>query len=415
MQLTLSSAFSIFIASRRHYQPHHHYVPLIAKMSDNNNNDELIEKERSKSAFKYVEDISPGLRLEMDLKTIYHTSISEFQEVQVIESYFGKTLVTDGKTQSTEHDEFVYHESLVHPPLFWSALLSGKTNADGTRSSGGAPKSVFIGGGGELATAREVLKHNSIERVVMVDIDPKVVEVCKKYMPEWGGEAVTNHPKMELIVGDAHQYLMETQEKFDVIIMDISDPIEAGPGIALYTQELYQRASEVLNRPNGVFVTQAGSADSVPHPHAFPEKYDEDHEEENKETWCFSAIMNTLATVFDHAIPYTAPVPSFGEDWGFVMAFNGDEKEARTLVDLPYELVDDLIEERIEAVQGVPEHRYRSKGVKRAIIGNEKGGDAMKYYDGITHGGLFSISKPLRLAMKSDERIMTVDNPVFMY
>ena len=249
MQLNISSAFSIFIASRRHYLRHHHLhsscssSSLIAKMSDNNN-DELIEKERSKSAFKYVEDISPGLRLEMDLKTIYHTSISEFQEVQVIESYFGKTLVTDGKTQSTEHDEFVYHESLVHPPLFWSALLSGKTNADGTRSPGGAPKSVFIGGGGELATAREVLKHNSIERVVMVDIDPKVVEVCKKYMPEWGGEAVTNHPKMELIVGDAHQYLMETQEKFDVIIMDISDPIEAGPGIALYTQELYQRASE---------------------------------------------------------------------------------------------------------------------------------------------------------------------------
>ena len=88
---------------------------------------------------------------------------------------------------------------------------------------------------------------------------------------------------------------------------------------------------------------------------------------------------------------------------------------SRVYVDLPCEVVDDLIEERIEAVPGVPEHRYRSKGVKRAITGNEKGGDALKSYDGITHGGLFSISKSLRLAMKSDERIMTVDNPVFMY
>lgn len=405
MQLPKLSAIPV-IASR---QLHHlrSSSSLIAKMADN---DEIIDKERSKSAFKYVEDVAPGLRLEMELKTIYHTAVSEFQEVQVIDTYFGKTLVTDGKTQSTEHDEFVYHESLVHPPLFWSALLSGKSQPDGTRIHGSAPKSVFIGGGGELATAREVLKHNSIERLVMVDIDPKVMEVCKKYMPQWGGEAVTNHPKMELIVGDAHKYLMETQEKFDVIIMDISDPIEAGPGIALYTQEFYRRTSEVLKKPNGVFVTQAGSADFIPHPHAFPE----DGDDENKESWCFSPIMNTLATVFDHAIPYTAPVPSFGEDWGFVMAFNGDAKEARALADLPNEVIDDLIEERIEAVPGVPEHNYRSKGVK-LLAGNEKGSEALKHYDGVTHRGLFSLSKSLRIAMKSDQRVMTVDNPVFMY
>jgi thermospermine synthase len=407
MQLPTRLSAISFIASR---QLHHlSSSSLIAKMADN---EEIIDKERSKSTFKYVEDVAPGLRLEMDLKTIYHTSISEFQEVQVIDSYFGRTLVTDGKTQSTEHDEFVYHESLVHPPLFCSALLSGELQPDGTRIPGSAPKSVFIGGGGELATAREVLKHNSIKRLVMVDIDPQVLEVCKTYMPQWGGEAVINHPKMELIVGDAHKYLMETQEKFDVIIMDISDPIEAGPGIALYTKEFYQRTVEVLNKPNGVFVTQAGSADFVPHPHAFPESSDDD---DGKGSWCFSPILNTLATVFDHAIPYTAPVPSFGEDWGFVMAFNGDAKEARALADLPFEVIDDLIEERIEAVPGVPEHRYRSMGVKRLLTGKEKGQEALKHYDGVTHRGLFSLSKSLRIAMKSDQRIMTIDNPVFMY
>ena len=282
MQLpTRFSAISFSLIASR--QLHHlSSSSLIAKMADN---DEIIDKERSKSGFKYVEDVAPGLKLEMDLKTIYHTSISEFQEVLVIDSYFGRTLVTDGKTQSSEHDEFVYHESLVHPPLFWSALLSGESQPDGTRIPGSAPKSVFIGGGGELATAREVLKHKSIERLVMVDIDPTVVEVCKTYMPQWGGEAVINHPKMELIVGDAHKYLMETQEKFDVIIMDISDPIEAGPGIALYTQEFYRRAAEVLNEECGVFVTQAGSAGFVPHPHAFPKEGN--GEDENKETCCF--------------------------------------------------------------------------------------------------------------------------------
>ena len=104
-------------------------------------------------------------------------STSAVQSVQVIDSYFGRTLVTDGKTQSAEHDEFVYHESLVHPPLFWSAFLSGRLGTS-------ARKSVFIGGGGELATAREVLRHNTVERVVMVDIDPEVIEVSKKYLPE---------------------------------------------------------------------------------------------------------------------------------------------------------------------------------------------------------------------------------------
>ena len=96
-----------------------------------------------------------------------------------MESYFGTTLVTDGKTQSAEHDEFVYHESLVHPSLFWSGILSSRSSS-GSDGKVAGPKSVFIGGGGELATAREVLRHNTVERLVMVDIDPEVVEVCKK-------------------------------------------------------------------------------------------------------------------------------------------------------------------------------------------------------------------------------------------
>ena len=237
-----------------------------------------------------------------------------------------------------------------------------------------------------------------------------------RYMPEWGGEAVTSHPKMELIIGDAHSYLMETSEKFDVIIMDISDPIEAGPGIALYTQEFYKRAAEVLTT-NGVFVTQAGSADFVPHPHAFPDTSNTaiNGGEDNTESWCFSPIMNTLGTVFDHAIPYTANIASFGEDWGFVMAFNGPQSAVKQLKDMPAEEIDAMIEERIEAVPGVPEHRYRSAGVKRITTGKEKGDDALKLYDGECHRGLFSLSKPLREAMKIDKRIMTVENPIFMY
>lgn len=361
-----------------------------------------IESQRAKASFRYVEDIAPGLKLDMDLHSILHTSTSPVQSVQVIDSYFGRTLVTDGKTQSAEHDEFVYHESLVHPALFWSAHLSGR---DATGS--GAPKSVFIGGGGELATAREVLRHNTVERIVMVDIDPEVIEVSKKYLPEWGGDAVADHPKVEYVVGDVLQYLDGSTETFDAVIIDVSDPIEAGPAVALYTQEFYSLVSKRMNK-HGVFVTQAGSASFIPFAHSSLEG-------EGDEDTCFSPIKNTLATVFDHAIPYSAPVASFGEDWGFVLAFNGPEADARNLVDLSYETIDDLIEDRIETVPGVPEHKFRSIGVKRAITGDETGSDVLKHYDGVVHRRLFALSKPLREAMKSDDRVMTEANPIFMY
>ena len=125
--------------------------------------------------------------------------------------------------------------------------------------------------------------------------------------------------------------------------------------------------------------------------------------------------MNTLATAFDHAIPYTVSIPSFGEQWGFVLAFNGSKSQAQKLVDISPEVIDTMIEERIELVKGVKEHPFRSVGVKYAVTGKERGGEALKLYDGEAHRGLFSLSKPLRLAIRSDKRIMTEENPIFMY
>ena len=133
-----------------------------------------------------------------------------------------------------------------------------------------------------------------------------------------------------------------TNEKFDAVIIDVSDPIEAGPAVALYTQEFYQLVSRRLNK-HGTFVTQAGSASFIPFPHSSLAG-------EGDEATCFSPIKNTLATVFDHAIPYSAPVASFVEDWGFVLAFNGSDSDDRELVDLPHEVIDDLIEKQIETL-----------------------------------------------------------------
>jgi thermospermine synthase len=347
-----------------------------------------IDDQRSKSYFTFTEAIFPGVDITIELKEILSSSTSEFQEVQVIKTSFGKTLVTDGKTQSTEMDEFVYHESLVHPPL----IKAGE--------EGGGPKSVFIGGGGELATAREVLKHKSVQRVVMVDLDATVLEVCRRHLPEWGGEEVANNPRLELVIGDAYEYLNNCNEKFDAIIMDISDPIEAGPGVMLYTQEFYEHANSLLN-PQGVFVTQGGIGDGNFVMDGITPGSDAD-------TSAFAAIQNTLDTVFDCVLPYTVNIPSFGSDWGYVMAYNSSKDQASAIeefTDISTRKLNDMITECITEIDDVDSKTQNCK----------KGCDVLKYYDGLTHRRMFALPKPLREKMIMDKRIMTKENPVFMF
>ena len=192
------------------------------------------------------------------------------------------------------------------------------------------------------------------------------------------------------MIGDAYAWMMETTEKFDVIIMDISDPIEAGPGIMLYTKEFYEHTLTRLNMPGGVFVTQAGTADAVPPPH---------HRTGEHDTSCYGPIHNTLREVFDCVVPYSVSIPSFGGDWGFVMAFQapaGRENE-KAIVEKEWKYpntdeIDRLIEQQIEG-----------------------GADVLGLYDGDSHITLFALTKALRNLLKNDTRVMTRDNPVFMY
>lgn len=109
-----------------------------------------------KAGFLFREDLAPGITLEMTLNKIHHSTQSDYQQIDVIDTYFGKTLVTDGKTQSTQFDEFAYHESLVHMAMLNFAHYNKR-----------GPKTVLIGGGGELATAREILRYTSVEKCVV--------------------------------------------------------------------------------------------------------------------------------------------------------------------------------------------------------------------------------------------------------
>merc|ERR1719223_2002292 len=118
-------------------------------------------------------------------------------------------------------------------------------------------KNVYIGGGGEGSTAREVMRHKSVEKCVMVDIDEVVVDFCKKHLDE--NHAAFADPRLDLVIDDAKGWLERSELMFDVIIMDLDDPLEGGPCYQLYTTEFYQMLKSKLN-PGGIVVTQSGQS-----------------------------------------------------------------------------------------------------------------------------------------------------------
>ena len=296
----------------------------------------------------HYELITPDLYQAERINHVFFSGRTPYQEVVVQDgAAFGRSLVLDGKTQSTEVDEFVYHEGLVHP-----AMISHP-----------APTSVFVAGGGEGATIREVLKHNAVESVVMVDIDSKVVDLCREYLPNHHRGSFDD-PRVRLINADALAYLESTSERFDIVIIDVPDPLEAGPAYLLFTQEFYSLVRDRL-RPGGVMVSQSGPTG--------PSFYEQ----------CFSAVANTVASVFAVITLSETFVPSFGSTWGFVIGSLGED---------PGDLSPEGVDARIAA----------------RITGQ------LRYFDGTTLRGMVSVPKYLRESVASESRIITRDTPLFV-
>ncbi len=178
-----------------------------------------------------------GQRLAMD-EVLFRTNTGVQELIIFRNSTLGKVLTLDGVVQTTTADEFVYHEMLTHVPLF----------------AHGAPKNVLIIGGGDGGIAREVLKHKTVQRCVMVEIDQGVVDLSLAHLPEISAGAFSD-PRLELVIADGCQFVKNTQERFDVIIIDSTDPI--GPGEVLFTQEFYGDCQKLLNA-GGVMVAQNG-------------------------------------------------------------------------------------------------------------------------------------------------------------
>ncbi|KAJ7520590.1 hypothetical protein O6H91_19G012100 [Diphasiastrum complanatum] len=238
----------------------------------------------SRRCLWFEEEIEDNLRWIFSVSKILYTGVSKFQDIALVDSGpFGKVLMLDGKLQSAEADEFVYHEALVHPALIFHSN----------------PINVFIMGGGEGSTAREALKHKSIKKVVMCDID-KVVDFCRAYLTS-NREAFRSN-RLDLVVNDARAELEERKDTYDVIFGDLADPVEGGPCYKLYTQSFYEDIIQPRLSSGGIFVTQAGPAGILSHGEIY------------------SSIHNTLRQVFKFVVPYATHVPSYSDTWGWIMA-----------------------------------------------------------------------------------------------
>lgn len=164
---------------------------------------------------------------------------TEHQDLVIFENAaLGRVMALDGVVQTTERDEFIYHEMLTHVPLL----------------AHGNAKKVLIIGGGDGGMLREVCRHKGVEQVTMVEIDAGVVEFCRQYLPKHSAGAYDD-TRFKLVIDDGVNFVNQTSETFDVIISDCTDPI--GPGESLFTSAFYEGCARSLN-PGGVFVAQNG-------------------------------------------------------------------------------------------------------------------------------------------------------------
>ena len=293
----------------------------------------------------YTEHLSPYQSVMLKIRKVLFSGKTQYQSVDIIESeIYGRSLILDGKTQSTERDEYIYHEALVGPAMLMHD----------------SPAEVFIAGGGEGATLREVLNHKSVINVRMVDLDEEIVELSKLYLPNHHMGAFED-PRLELHHVDARAYLQTDEARYDVVILDLVDPLEEGTAYQLYTKEFYEIVKNSL-KPDGIMVTQSGSSDIT----NFRD--------------CYVPIVHTIRTVFNWVDNYQVNISGFGMPWSFTIA-------SQTPRD----------------TNGI--------GLDKC---NERINRNLRFYDYESHVHMFNIPKYVRDELAMEARINSDDNPIFM-
>lgn len=191
---------------------------------------------------RWVEEtLHEHFRFRFNTENVLFESQTEHQHLIIFDNgTFGRVMMLDGVIQVTEADEYVYHESMTHFALF--ALEPA------------APRKVLIVGGGDGGVLREVLRHQAVERAVLCEIDRTVIDLSQRYLPDISRGAFDD-PRAEIVISDGTKLVAETDERFDAIIIDSTDPI--GPGKVLFTREFYTDCKRAL-APGGVLITQQG-------------------------------------------------------------------------------------------------------------------------------------------------------------
>jgi spermidine synthase len=251
---------------------------------------------------------------------------TKFQKLAIYDTpHYGKLFRLDGFNMTSEREEFVYHENLVHPAL----------------TAHGQPKNVLVIGGGDGGSSEEALKHPSVERCTMVEIDEDVIDVAREHF-QAVHHGVFDNPRLRLIVGDGMKFVRETDERFDLIVLDLNDPM--GPAEALYSEEFFQQCRAAL-APGGALTLHIGS------PVARPDRV--------------AQLAQRLSGVFRIVRPYTMYIPLYGSLWAMAVCSDKLDPKAFTA---------DEIDRRIEA---------------RKL-------EDLRYYNGETHEGVFALPNFIR-------------------
>ncbi len=284
------------------------------------------------------------------IKAVLQKGRTAFQDCLLTDTYsYGRCLILDGEMQSAQDDEFIYHEALVQPAMTLNA----------------EPRNILILGGGEGATTREALRHPSVGRVVMADIDGEVLDFCQRYLPSWH-QGSFDDPRVRLLVEDARLYVENTRLGFDVILSDLPSAIEGGPAYQLYTQEFYRTLKRRLN-PGGVFALQAGSGQVL-------------------QINFHKALVSTLRRVFRVVRPYYVYIPIFDVPWAFCLCTDDERCDPLRLGAA-----------RLDA-------RLRERGVR-----------GLRFFDGTACEGLFRIPKYYRDMLSAERRVIRGDRPMFLF
>ncbi len=241
-----------------------------------------------------------GLSIQFRVHEVIARVASPYQEMLIARTEtYGLALFLDDLVQSTEADEALYHESFVHPAMVIH----------------GAPRRVLVGGTGEGATLRELLRHPTVERVEAIDLDREVVAACRKHLPAWSDGAFDD-PRVNLRFEDVQQTVAEPpDEPWDLVFLDITDPVEDGPAVDLFTARFFARVADQL-ADDGIMVLQSGDLD--------PYRLDP-----------IRTVVTTLKEVFDWVVTVPMHVPSFHGIWSMTLAARSpkvavpDDLEAR--------------------------------------------------------------------------------------